>query len=109
MELDVDLRDLPARADRIDGRHKRLRDLARRVRPLLDSLRLEGLTEDEARAVEAKKLAGGAVEPHDGTARVHDEERVVHAREDRFELQGVPLMFERHLLGPRQLYDRAAA
>src|SRR5439155_21703727 len=58
VELDVDLRDLPARADRIDGRHKRLRDLARRVRPLLDSLRLEGLTEDEARSVEAKKLSG---------------------------------------------------
>src|SRR5438309_1409068 len=91
VDLDVGLGDLPARADRVDDRHERLSDLARRIRPLLETLPLEGLTEDEARAIEAKKLSGSAVEPHDRAARVHDEERVVHAREDGFELQGVPL------------------
>src|SRR3989442_3967765 len=105
-QLDLLVIDARPRAKRIDDGDERFSDLACRHRPLLESLPLEWLAQDEARAVEAKELSGRPVQAHDRAPRINDQERVVHAREDRFQLQRVPFMLQGQLLRGAKTLDR---
>ena len=75
---------------------------------MLEPLAIEGLTEDEAGAVQGEQLSGRPVQPHDRASGIDDEEGVVHAREDGLQLQGVPFVLERHLFGRVKTFDVAS-
>src|SRR6185503_11360985 len=108
VELDLHLSDAGARADRLDHRDERLGHLACGVRPLLETPWLEGLSHDEASAVEAKELTRRAVESHDRASGIHDDQGVVHARQDGLELERMPFVLDGHLIARAKSLDGRA-
>ena len=104
-ELDLHSGVARARAQGIDDGNEGRGYFTRRYRPPLEALLLERLAEHEARAVQAEELPGRPVQSHDGAPRVDDEEGVVHGREDRLQLRGVPFVLHGHLLRHAQALD----
>ena len=106
-KLRFDLAECLATSQRLDDGLERVRHGARRGRPLPPLHVAERLAKQDCGVVDAQHFACGAVQAHDATRGVDDEQRVGHARQNRLQLGNPSLQLAIQALRATQVSQRA--